>query len=149
MIATDEETLAGIFTDAIIAIEPRHTYQGAEGWKPYQREKSGADQTRMFRLVWGHPRLFERGAMAGHAIEHEVELRVRTDYVGDHSLTQYTIISDFMQLRDVLSGLKASDNGLVLVEAVDHVARPTYTTADDVTRVDHIYLVRYMRSIEP
>lgn len=149
MIATNEETLAELFTDAIIGIVPRMTYKGAESWKPYEREVGNPTRTRRFRIVIRRPQLVSGGASAGYNFEHSAELRVRTDYVGDHSKVQFTVADDFMQLRDVLSGLKATDNGVMVVEAVDYRERDSFTLDDDILLVDHVFRCRYMRSIRP
>jgi hypothetical protein len=149
MIATNEETLAELFTTAIIAIAPRLTYKGAEGWKPYNREVDGASRTRRFRLVWppGATGLQPRGTSAGDIFEHFAELRVRTDYAGEHAKQQHLIIDDFHQLADTLSATKAGNNGVVLVERL-RTAPVVGGESDDVVKVDHIFTVRYMRRIQ-
>lgn len=148
MIATNEETLSDAFTAAIIAIAPRVTYKGGQGWSPYDRARSSGGSTRSFRLIWGIPVLRLGGAVFGSIFEHEAQLRVRTQYSGDHSKMQFAIVDDHLQLRDVLSGLKAHDNGLQLVTPVTTLRRG-FTEDDDVVQIDHVYSVRYMRSIEP
>lgn len=148
MIATTEETLTDLFEAAIRGIEPRITYKGAAKWRPYDRARSGGGKTRSYRLIWGVPALQTRGAVFGSIFEHLCELRVRTQYSGDHSKMQFAIVDDFLQLRDVLSGLKANDNGLQLVTPVTTLRRG-FSEDDDVVQVDHVYSVRYMRSISP
>jgi len=148
MIATTEETLDEMFVAAIVAMDPRRQYKGAERWKPYDRKVSGPARTRAFRLIWGTPRLRRGGAIFGSIFEHEAELRVRTDYVGTHDKVQFVINDDLLQLRDTLSTLKANDNGLELVEAVRHDRRG-YNEDEDTVQIDHVLLVRYMRSITP
>jgi hypothetical protein len=151
MIATDEEGLAELFETAIIGITPRKQYKGAEGWKPHDRETSAPTRTRRFRLLLRRPRLYTGpgGAAAGNVFEHECELRVRTEYAGEHAKQQFILADDFMQLRDVLSNLRADDNGVLVVEPVDYRERPNFDASSDVTKIDHIFNVRYMRSIRP
>ena len=148
MIATNEETLSDLFTTSILGITPRITYKGSKGWKVYKKAKDGGDRTRAFRLIWGTPQLRRGGAVFGSIFEHTVELRVRTDYAGTHDKTQFIVADDFLQLRDVLSGLKATDNGLQLVEPVRQIRRG-FSEDADVIQIDHVYSVRYMRSIDP
>lgn len=148
MIATTEETLHDLFKAAILAISPRITYKGAAGWKPYEKAKDGGDRTRAFRLIWSPPELRTGGAVFGSIFEHEAELRVRTDYAGQHDKTQFAIVDDHVHLRDVLSALKASDNGLQLVEPI-RLDRRGSSEDDDVIQIDHVYSVRFMRSIDP
>ena len=149
MIATTEEALDGLFRTAILAISPRLTYQGATRWHAYDKARAGASQTRSFRLVWGTPQLRTGGAVFGGIFEHEVPLRVRTDYAGGHQLTQFLIADDYLQLRDVLSALKETGNGLQLVTPVESRRRLGATEDADVVQVDHTYSVRYMRTIAP
>lgn len=149
MIATTEEALRDLFRDAILDMTPRLTYEGAEEWKYYEKEVGGPSRTRRFRIIFGDPELRTGGAMAGHVFEHEIEVRIRTDYAGNHAETNLISIDDFLQLRDVLSGLKASDNGLVVVTPVNRRIRDSFTESSDVTQVDHTFRCRYMRSIRP
>jgi len=149
MIATNEETLGDLFTAAIVGITPRLTYQGAEGWKPYERETSNPTISRRFRLVWEAGNLRPGGAMFGSIHEHEATLRVRTDYAGVHDRVELVAIDDFHQLADTLTTLKANDNGLQLVTRLRVEAEIGDTQeGDDVVRVDHVYSVRYMRRIQ-
>lgn len=148
MIATTEETLHALFRDTIASTTPRITYKGSAAWRPYEKAKDGGDRTRAFRLVWGVPELRTGGAVFGSIFEHEAELRVRTDYAGQHDKTQFAIADDHVHLRDVLSTLKASDNGLQLVESI-RLERRGFSEDDDVIQIDHVYSVRFMRSIDP
>lgn len=154
MVAVDEEALAVLFAETISKIIPRKQYQGAEGFKPYDREVSGPSRTRRFRLLFNNPRLLEGGAMAGEVMEHVCELRVRLDYAGDHSKMQFVIADDSLLLRDVLSNLKATDQGVMLVEPNGYRERPqsrisTDDGSTDLVQVDLLYRVRYMRNIRP
>lgn len=152
MIATDEEGLHDLFVAAIIGITPRKQYKGAEKWKPYEEDVPAASRTRRFRLLFRRPRLYTGpgGARAGNVMEHQCELRVRTDYAGRASKNQFIIADDFRQLRDVLSNLRAPDNGVCVVEEVDYRERGRSTIdSTDVLQVDHIYNVRFMATIRP
>ena len=148
MIATNEDTLSDLFRDAIVGITPRIAFKGGERWKPYERPVEGPSRTRRFRLIWQAGGVQPRGAMAGQAIEHNATLRVRTDYVGTVDGNQHVIIDDFHQLRDVLSNLKASATGVVLVEAQRVQEYFGDTDSDDVVVVDHTYQVRFMRTAQ-
>lgn len=148
MIATTEETLHDLFKAAILGMTPRITYQGARGWAYYDKAKAGASRTRSFRLIWGVPTLRTGGAVFGTIFEHQVELRVRTDYAGSHERVQFVAADDHVHLRDVLSALKEADNGLQLVTPEGVQARG-FNEDDDVVQIDHVYSVRYMRSISP
>lgn len=148
MIATTEEQLDELFVAAILAIVPRIQYKGGEGWKVYDRARSGGGKTRAFRLIWDAPVLRLGGAVFGSIFEHEAQLRVRTQYSGDHSKIQFAINDDHLHLRDVLSGLKANDNGLQLVTPVTTLRRG-FSEDADVVQIDHVYSVRFMRSIQP
>lgn len=149
MIATNEETLTELFTAAIVGMTPRLQYKGAESWKPYERENSGPSRTRHFRMVWVAGNIQPRGTLAGNIIEHYATLRVRTDYAGEHAKQQHIIIDDFHQLGDVLSALKSTDNGVVLVERIEPRERRGFFDENDVVRVDHTYRVRFLRNIRP
>ena len=149
MVATDEEELADLFEAAIIAMTPRKQYKGAEGWKPYKRAVDGASRTRRFRLLLDRVRRRRDGSRAGNIFEHECRLRVRTDYAGDHAKMQFVIADDLQHLRDTLSTLKATDNGLQLVASVDSVTADGGNEDTDVLVIDHVMTVRYMRSITP
>lgn len=148
MIATTEEGLHDLIVPAILGMSPRLTYKGAEEWRYYEDDRKGPARTRDFRLIWGIPQLRRAGAMFGSILEHEVELRVRTDYAGRQSKTQFIVADDHVHLRDVLSGLKAGDNGIQIVEPI-RVETRGYTEDDDVTQIDHVFRVRYMRSVDP
>lgn len=145
MVATNEQELAELFEEAIVGITPRLQHQGSKDWKFYKKEVGNPSRTRRFKLLLRNPRLRPGGAVAGNIMEHQCELRVRTDYAGDPSETQHMVSDDFLQLRDVLSTLKASDNGLILVEA-DRSTRDSFDDTSAVMVVDHIYSVRYMRT---
>lgn len=153
MVPTTEEALETLFVDAIVGMTPRLQYKGAVEWKPYERGVKGSSRTRRFRIVFDRVRLRGGGAMAGSAFEHTARMRVVTDYAGDRSDLQHVINDDGLQLRDVLSALKASDNGVMLVEPYDEdrpwVERFTFDEDADVTQVEHIFKVHYMRSIAP
>jgi hypothetical protein len=148
MIATNEETLGTLFKDAITGLTPRLTYQGAKSWKPYDRAVSGPSRTRRFRLLFEAGNVFPSGAMAGPIIEHECILRVRTDYAGEHAKQQHILIDDFHQLGDTLTALKASDNGLTLVTRLRVEETEGEIDEDDVIQIDHVFAVRYMRTIQ-
>jgi hypothetical protein len=147
MIATNEETLSGLFSQAIIGITPSITYKGSEGWKPYDRAVGGATRTRRFRLLWEPGSLVERGAMAGNVFETEAILRVRTDYTGDQAKTQFVWIEDFHQIGNVLTQIKATNNGVMLVtrQSVQEILGES--DSDDVVQIDHVYSVRFMRAM--
>lgn len=150
--ATTESELAELFVAAIVALTPRLTYKGAEGWKPYSREVAGASTTRRFRLVWSPGTIQPNGAKALRVMEINAGLRVRTDYCGDHSETQYLMADDFWQLADALTALKSSStpNGLVLVEPETwEAADAADDDSTDVTKIDHRFRVRFMRLISP
>lgn len=149
MVATTEEELADLFEAAIVGMTPRVQYDGAQEWKPYDKEVGGPSRTRRFRQVWLNARLRDGGTMADNIFEHVAELRIRTDYAGDHSKTQFVREDDRLQLRDVLSTLKSEENGLLRVEPVRSVARDSFDENSDVTQVDHVFNVYYMRSIRP
>ena len=148
MIATNEDSLTELFTTAIVGLTPRLTYKGAEEWRPYDRAVSGPSRTRRFRLIWGAPNLQPRAGMAGQIIEHVAEMRVRTDYAGEHAQQQFIIIDDFHQLGDTLTALKASDNGVQLVTRLRIEQRVGKTDTDDVVQIDHVFAVRFMRRIQ-
>lgn len=153
MIAVNEEQLADLFATAIDAIVPRIQYQGSEAWKRYDRAVAAPSRTRNYRIVFTtQPRLFEQGTRAGDVFEHEIEMTIRTDYAGAHPKTQFAAADDFLQLRDVLSALKATDQGVRLVTPTRSVPAPAGadgTASTDTTQIDHVYTVRYMRSIRP
>ena len=148
MIATTEESLTELFTDAIIALTPRLTFKGGELWKAYNREVSGPSTTRRFRLVWEAGNIFPGGAMAGDVFEHAALLRVRTDYAGEHAAQQHIMIDDFHQLGDALTATKATDNGVMLVTRLRVEERVGNTDDTDVVQIDHVYQVRFMRRIQ-
>lgn len=154
---TTENELTDLFKATIVALVPRVTYKGAEGWKPYNRENANASATRRFRLLWAFGGIVPGGAMAGLAIEVFSTLRIRTDYAGDNDRAQYLVIDDALQLQDVLSALKSAgtDHGLVLVtwqssdiatDADPSTDSPTET--DDVIRIDHTFEIRYIRRLQ-
>jgi hypothetical protein len=145
---TNEDTLSDLFRDAIVGVSPRIAFKGGERWKPYERPVEGASRTRRFRLIWESGGIQPRGAMAGQAIEHQAVLRVRTDYVGTADGNQHAMIDDFHQLRDTLSNLKATNNGVVMVTGLRVQEVRGGTDSDDVVVVDHTYQVRYMRNAQ-
>lgn len=152
MIPTNTDDLGKLFIEAILEITPRIQTEGAQRWKHYEREVGSPSRTRRFRLVWRRSRLFEGGARAGSIFEHIVELVVRTDYAGDHDAMQHLADDDYMQLRDALSSLKATDTGVRIVEPLRSLPATqgaTGTDSTDVTMVDHSFEVRYMRTIRP
>lgn len=148
MVATNESELTELFEPAIAGITPRLQYKGAMGWKPYSQAKSGpAGGTRWFRLLWSAGNVQPGGAVAGDLIEHFAELRVRTDYGGEHAKNETLMIDDFHQVADTLTSLKAGNNGVMLVtrQRVEYVAGDEN---EDVVQVDHVMTVRYMRRIQ-
>lgn len=151
--ATTEEALAELFDSTIAAMTPRLSYKGAEAWKPTSRETGQASTTRRFRQVWKLGGIQPGGAVGGRNIECFAELRIRTDYAGDHAQQQFIIIDDFYQLQDTLSALKSATNinGIVLVQGENYEPAEDYdtSTSADVTKIDHVFTVRYIRSISP
>jgi hypothetical protein len=150
MVPTNESTLGELFTAAIAAIQPRSQYKGAEGWKPHNRETSTSNRTRSFRLVWtnGGLETGSRGAMGGRIFGHFAELRVRTDYAGEHAKQQALIIDDFHQLADTLAAAKSPSNGLMYVARLRVEALKGSPTDRDVVRVDHVFRINYLRQIQ-
>lgn len=150
MIATNEAVLTGIVTEAVTALTPRLQYKGAEKWKPHDRD-TGPATTRRFRVLMGAGNLQPRGAMAGHIFEHFAELRIRTDYAGDHAQQQHIVTDDFHQIGDALTALKdASEaNGIVVVERIAPRAVRGRVDDTDTIQIDHTYRIRYMRNIRP
>lgn len=154
---TTENELTDLFRATIVALVPRVTYKGAEGWKPYNRENANASTTRRFRQLWAFGGIVPGGAMAGTAFEVFSTLRIRTDYAGDNDRAQYLVIDDALQLQDVLSALKSTetDHGLVLVtwqssDPANDVDPSTDspTDTDDVVRIDHTFEIRYIRRLQ-
>lgn len=154
---TTENELTDLFRATIVALAPRVTYKGAEGWKPYNRENANASTTRRFRFLWSLVGIVPGGAMAGSAIEVASTLRIRTDYTGDNDRAQFCVIDDALQLQDVLSALKSggTDHGLVLVtwQASDIASdvdpsTDSPTETDDTIRVDHTFEIRYIRRLQ-
>lgn len=156
--ATTEEELTALFEETIRGLSPRITYKGGEAWKPYSREVANATTTRRFRLVMLTGGIQDGGALGGGNVEMFGELRVRTDYAGDHAKLQHIIADDFVQLWQELSRLKrpTNANGVVLVEGlryepavqVDDSLEPPLDS-NDVIKIDHVFRVRYMRRISP
>jgi hypothetical protein len=142
---TTEKALAVLFRDAISGITPRELYRTNDGWQPHDRAESGPNRNRRFRLEFEAVGIFPGGAMAGAAIEHEATLRVRTSYTGNHAESQFSKIDDLYQLRDTLSALKSSANGLMLVSALR--IEQTSTTEDN-AEIDHVLSVRFMRNAQ-
>jgi len=145
MIGTTTDVLTDLFRGAIIAITPRIMFKGAEGWKPYGRETSTIGPTRTFRFGWSAGNIHVPGIFTDGVVEMDAEMRVRTDYQGNHDEMQHAIIEDFHQLHETLSALKSTSNGLMLVEAIG----PQYRDGDeedDIAVVDHTFNVRYLRT---
>ena len=95
------------------------------------RETGQASTTRRFRQVWQLGGIQPGGAVGGRNIECFAELRIRTDYAGDHAQQQFIIIDDFYQLQDTLSALKSATNtnGIVLVQGENYEPAEDYDTS--------------------
>lgn len=144
MIATNTETLTTLFEAAIQAITPTLQYQGAAGWIAHDRKEAASTRTRRFRLSWEAGGRQVGGAVAGDISEYFAYLRVHTQYAGEHAKQQHILIEDFYQLEETLTGTKAADNGVVLVEGLRIEGDPD---GKDAVQVDHVFRVRYMRRI--
>jgi hypothetical protein len=148
--ATTEQALGELFESTIVSMAPRLQYKGAQGWKPHKRETSIPTSTRRFRQIWTAGTVQPRGAMSGSKFEHTATLRIRTEYAGAHEHLQFIVIDDHHQLRDTLSALKSSDdNGLVMLVSAGSPELVTGTESSDVVTYDHVFTVRFMRTIAP
>lgn len=146
MTPTTESAMDSLIETAIVAISPGETYKGAEEWKPYNRETREPTRSRRFRLVWEAAERFEGGIFTPRAVETVSTLIVRTDYAGAHEHQQRAVIADHWQLQEAIQALKGASTGIILVRSA---GKPDFGTADpstDVVRVDHTFLVRYLRA---
>ena len=147
---TTTAALEDLFKAQILATTPRIAYQGAAGWKLYERQVQSAAQTRRFRLVWGEGLPVRGGIFTNQSMEVIAELAVRTDYVGQHQELGHLRQDDLHQIRDRLHELAADpDNGLVLVQTIS--VRPVAlepstreAASKDAAAFDLRYQVRYL-----
>lgn len=148
---TTLDALQVAFVTAIAAIIPRTQMQRTGGgWKFVEGERVPGTNLRVFRLDWDTVGYTKGGFMGSAqplgAVDTTVTLSVFVDYGGiPRHIVKRIAEDDLYQLRDVLSDLKPTTNGLLKVEAIDWDFAPGVTDQNQAQAI-HQFQVRYMKA---
>lgn len=148
---TTLDDLQTAFVAAIQAITPRTVAQRVGGsWKFVEGERPPSTGLRVFRIDWDTVGYTKGGFMGSAAslgaVDTTVDLTVVVDYGGVPAHVMKRVAEDDLyQLRDVLSDLKPTTNGLLKVEAIDWDFGARSTDPNQ-AQVIHQFEVRYMKA---
>jgi hypothetical protein len=145
---TTTRALKDAFRTAISAIAPRTELQRDGAWKFVEGERTPGTNLRVYSLDFDTVGYTKGGFMgAAHplgAVDTTVTLTVFADYGGvPRHEVKHLAEDDFYQLRDVLSDLKPTTNGLLKVETIDW----DFTNTDqNQAQIAYQFEVRYMKA---
>lgn len=148
---TTLDALQTAFVTAIEAIVPRTLSQRTGGtWKFARGDRPPGTNLRVFRIDWDTVGYTQGGFMGSSAslgaVDTTVDLTVIVDYGGiPADIVKRVAEDDLYQLRDVLSDLKPTTNGLLKVEAVDWEFGARSTDPNQ-AQIIHQFEVRYMKA---
>ena len=149
---TTLDALKDAFVAAINAITPRHSWGGStKPWRFVEElERKPGATARVYTLDFdteGYtPRGFMGSAASLGAVDTTVTLSVITDYGGlPRHRVKIVAEDDLYQLRDVLSDLKPTTNGLLKVEGIDWDFGARSTDPNQ-AQIIHQFEVRYMKA---
>lgn len=146
---TTLDALQTAFVTAIDLITPRTQMQRTSGgWKFVEGERPPGTTLRVYRLEWDSGGYTKGGFMgAAHplgAVDTTVTLTVVADYGGiPRHIVKRIAEDDWYQLRDALSDLKPTTNGLLKVETIDW---DFVNTDQNQAQIAYQFEVRYMKA---
>lgn len=142
---TTLETLKDAFVAAIQLITPRKQMQRTVGaWKFVEGDRPPGTNLRVFSIDFDSVGYTRGGFIGAAAFDTTTTLSVITDYGGvPRQHVKLFAEDDWYQLRDVLSDLKPTTNGLIKVEVIDW----DFTNDDkNQAQIAYQFEVRYMKA---